>query len=162
MAIGRLAPDFYPIERERERKKEGRDKRTIIAIEIAEFVVGTVSLSSLFTTCAEAYSKLKDIHDAGRDFGEIKSRLDLELRKIQYIEKKHAENDLDRDAEEVMILIQQHINERLRNIETTLLRYSPSERNPLSSPSPSQSPAARFRCFPRPKTSSSTIIPSRC
>ncbi|KAH7322652.1 hypothetical protein B0I35DRAFT_426200 [Stachybotrys elegans] len=94
-------------------------------MEIAGLALGAVSLSSLFVTCFDTYDKIKSIHGAAGDLADVLSRLDLELQKLHYINKKHRVRELDKDAEDVMILAQHHINQRLETIYSTIAQYLP-------------------------------------
>ncbi|CZR60273.1 uncharacterized protein PAC_10169 [Phialocephala subalpina] len=96
-------------------------------METAGIVVGAASLASLFCTCFDIYDKIKALRGAANDLRDIRSRLDLEVRKLRFVQKKCNSGTLDKDAEDIMILAQKDINERLKEIQSTIHKYSLGE-----------------------------------
>jgi len=77
-----------------------------------------VSLASLLSSCFDIYDKTSDIRGTAED---------LEVRKLRFVQKRGNSGTLDSDAKDVMILAQQQINERLKRIQATILKYFPEQ-----------------------------------
>lgn len=94
-------------------------------MEAAGLAFGAVSLSSLFRTGFEIYDQYRTIKDKSDDLADIGSRLEIEIQKLRYIQKKCESNSLRTDTLELFVLAQQDINVRLARIYSLVLKYVP-------------------------------------
>ena len=123
---------------------------TTPSMEIAGLVFGSVTLPSLLNTCFDTYNRIEGLKEAAGDLADVRSRLDLEVRKLRYIENKSDSGTLDKDAEEVMILAQQQVNDRLMKIQSIVFKYCHEEPGTSSLLRPkeqrfSRSPGSRLK-----------------
>ena len=93
------------------------------SMDVAGLVLNAITLPTLLNTCFDLYDKIEASKEASGDLADVRSRLELEVRKLRYIEKKSDSGTLDKDAEEVMILAQQQVNDRLMKIQSVVSKY---------------------------------------
>ncbi|KAL2202211.1 hypothetical protein CC79DRAFT_172613 [Sarocladium strictum] len=94
-------------------------------MEAAGLAFGAVSLSSLLRAGFDIYDQYRTIKDKSDDLADIGSRLELEIQKLRYIQKKCESDILKPDTLELFVLAQQDINIRLARIYSLVLKYVP-------------------------------------
>ena len=98
-----------------------------LSMDVAGLVLNAITLPTLLNTCFDLYDKIEASKEAAGDLTDVRSRLELEVRKLRYIEKQSDSGTLDKDAEEVMILAQQQVNDRLMKIQSIVFKYCREE-----------------------------------